>query len=145
MTEFVIRPGEEGFHVLDAESHQATTDGIAGLAYMLLFTWRRAEEGDEIPDGITSKQGFWGNKDLGCKWWLRVRLICNDDSLQIIKRDAEEALSVLLDLGVVSAIHYEVWRFSETVGFIRIRLVEPDGKETNLVVEDIWKVIRNNG
>lgn len=144
MTEYIIRPGANSFEVLGITHHLAGGDGVAGLAYLLLFTWRMAEEGDEIPDGITSRQGFWADPSLGCKWWMRVRLICNDESLRIIKQDALDALDILLQKKIVSKIVCEVWRLDATVGCIKIQLIEPDGQTSNLIVEDIWKVVREN-
>jgi len=144
MTEFKVSPDNDGFALSGLSGPSGYGYDIGTLAYMLLFTWRRAEEGDELPDGMTGRQGFWADKDLGCKWWLRVRLICNEESLQIIKRDAEQALQILKDKGLVSKIEYQTNRVSETVGGIKIQLFEPDGKRSNVIIDDVWGEIRKN-
>jgi phage gp46-like protein len=141
MSEYIIRPGADGFEIVAENGSVVSGDSLVVLTYMYLFTWRRAREEDELPYGISDKQGFWGDGNLGCGWWLRARMICNEESLRIIRKDAEEALLPLMKKEIVSSIVVKTSRPKPTVGMCTVTLYEPDGAQTNVIIQDIWGAI----
>lgn len=73
-----------------------------------LFTDRRADPEDRLPDGSQDPRGWWGDqgkdRPIGSKIWLRMRSKRTTETLQIVKGDIQEALQWLLDDGVVATI-----------------------------------------
>ncbi|WP_421173746.1 phage GP46 family protein [Aeromonas enteropelogenes] len=83
-------------------------DSIHTALMISYFTDRRAEEGDDIPDGTNDRRGYWGDaflpSPMGSRLWLLSREKQLDDALQKAARYAREAVQWLLDDELVSAI-----------------------------------------
>lgn len=74
-----------------------------------LFTWRRAEEYDQLPSG-TDPKGWWGDTvdldenetKLGSRLWLLRRAPANENTRRLAEDYAYEALQPLIDQGAVA-------------------------------------------
>src|SRR5690606_37822179 len=71
-----LRHTTEGGDLVFGDFGIETDDGLESLVYMLLFTDRRADPGDDIPDGTDDPRGWWGETfdyGFGSKLWLLQR------------------------------------------------------------------------
>jgi phage gp46-like protein len=86
-------------------------DGLETAVILSLFTDRRAEPDDVIPDGSQDRRGWWGddfNADsadrIGSRLWLLHREKQLSVVLQRAQSYAEEALRWLIDDGVAESV-----------------------------------------
>lgn len=82
----------------------ATEDGLRTAVIVSLFTDRRAEPDDEIPDGSGDRRGWWADPTLGSRLWLLARAKETPDTLARARAYAIEALQWLVDDGVATAV-----------------------------------------
>lgn len=114
-------------------SDLATDDGLHTAVLVSLFTDRRANADDVIPDGTDDRRGSWQDQypdvagDLqGSRLWLLSREKKRTDVLQRAQTYAEEALAWLLaDDGVARSVSVTAeWVASGMLGLlVDIRLV----------------------
>lgn len=89
-----------------------TTDsGLRTAVVMSLFTDRRADADDALPDGSSNRRGSWQDQYLdqpgdlqGSRLWLLRREKQTTSVLQRAKQYAEEALQWLIDDAVATAV-----------------------------------------
>lgn len=79
-------------------------DGLQTAMILSLFTDRRAEAGDDLPDGETDRRGWWGDAHpvvpgdrMGSRLWLLARAKQTQETLDLAEAYAREALQWLLD------------------------------------------------
>lgn len=82
----------------------ATDDGLETAVILSLFTDRRADDGDALPEGQTFRRGWWGDAfpfaegdRIGSRLWLLSREKQAQDVVNRAREYAEEALQWLLD------------------------------------------------
>ncbi|HYW57670.1 MAG TPA: phage GP46 family protein [Polaromonas sp.] len=100
-----------------------------------LFTDRRADEDDVIPDG-TDPRGWWADaldgERIGSRLWLLERSRSLPEVFARAKEYAEEALQWLLDDGVAAkvAVTAEGVRGTDCINVLslQIDITKPDGK-----------------
>lgn len=83
---------EENDYVLD--------EGLESAVFLSLFTDRRAEAGDVLPEGETDRRGWWGDTNddkIGSRLWLLSRSKQTTDTLTRAQEYATEALQWMLD------------------------------------------------
>lgn len=81
----------------------AKDDGLRTAVIISLFTDRRAEADDEIPDGSDDRRGWWAGSS-GSRLWLLARAKEMPDTLARARTYAIEALQWLVDDGVATAV-----------------------------------------
>lgn len=81
----------------------ATEDGLRTAVIISLFTDRRAEADDEIPDGSDDRRGWWAGP-IGSRLWLLARTKETPDTLARARAYAIEALQWLIDDGVATTV-----------------------------------------
>jgi phage gp46-like protein len=96
---------------IDEDADDVTTDeGLRTAVLLSLFTDRRAEDGDPLPDGGDDRRGWWAdalNADgdrMGMRLWLRDRGKALPDVASDVQRDAPEALRWLVEDGVAQSV-----------------------------------------
>lgn len=106
--------GSLGFALTLDGGDLATDDGLRSAVMVSLFTDRRAEPDDDIPDGTGERRGWWADAyaesdgDLiGSRLWLLSRSKESVDVLQRARTYAEEALLWLIEDGVATAMQVE--------------------------------------
>lgn len=113
-------------------SDLAADDGLRSAVLVSLFTDRRANSDDVLPDGTDDRRGSWQDQypdldgDLqGSRLWLLAREKQLPDVLQRAQAYAEEALAWLLADGVARAVTVTAeWVASGMLGLlVDIRLV----------------------
>jgi len=118
-------------------------DGLETAITVSLFTNRRADDEDELPDADGSREGWWadallsnGDK-IGSKLWLLGRGKFVDSLLVDAEQYATEALQWLLDDGVAGSVNVVVERVTEQV-FVDIDGIKRvDGSLLQITVEVI--------
>jgi phage gp46-like protein len=75
-----------------------------------MFTWRRAEKDDAVPDSV-NRLGFWGDTypdvpgdKTGSRLWLLSGQAATPDNLELAKNLVLECLQWLLDDGVAESV-----------------------------------------
>ncbi len=81
----------------------ATEGGLRTAVIISLFTDRRAEADDEIPDGSDDRRGWWAGS-IGSRLWLLARAKETPDTLARARAYAIEALQWLIDDGIATAV-----------------------------------------
>jgi phage gp46-like protein len=78
----------------------AQGDEILSAVLLSLFTDRRAEDSDELPEGETDRRGWWADEfssvdgdRFGSRLWLRARSKQTPELLELVRGDCEEALA----------------------------------------------------
>lgn len=76
-----------------------------------LFTWRRALDDDELPEGSGERNGWWGdsfpdvsNDQIGSKLWLLIREKLTQATITRAREYMQESLQWLITDGVASRI-----------------------------------------
>ena len=78
--------------------------GLRTAVLISLFTDRRAEADDVIPDGTTNRRGWWADPALGSRLWLLGREKQTAEVLNRARDYAEEALQWLIDEGIAQEV-----------------------------------------
>lgn len=112
-----------------------------------LFTWRRAEPDDTLPDPRGSRRGWWGDllaaRPIGSRLWLLAREKQTAEVVRLAREYAEEALQWLIDDGVCSSVDV----FTEIVqaGMLGLRctFTKPNGSALTLQFDFAWRNLSN--
>lgn len=110
-----------------------------------LFTDRRADPDDVIPDGTTDPRGWWGDlgadRPIGSKIWLLERAKATEAVRLQAQGYISDALQWLVDDGVAASVDVEtVWNRPNFLA-ARIVVVEPDGRATPFNYEWAWGAV----
>ena len=122
-------------------------DDLASSVIMSLFTFRRANDDDSIPDGTDDRRGWYGDDladvegdQIGSRLWLLERAKITSDTVLRVEEYAAEALQWIIDDKVATSVDVAATRN----GIDRIDLVVVinrfDGTTENLRFDDIWSV-----
>lgn len=114
---------------------------------MSLFSDRRAEPDDEVPDNTGDRRGWWPdaiqNDLFGSRLWLLDRAVVTDSTPALVEQYMREALQWMLDDGIATAIETEAERQDKdrVAASVTVRRDEtlPD---IELNFEDIWDPFR---
>ena len=130
----VYNPGIFGLDLALAGADLATESGLRSAVVVSLFTDRRANADDEIPDGSNDRRGWWADSyaeiegDLiGSRLWLLQREKQTANVLQRAREYSEEALQWLLDDKVATAVSVAAeWVDTGVLG-LRVKITLPSG------------------
>lgn len=88
-----------------------TDDGLEAAVLISVFTYRRADEADELPPGVSDRQGWWGDAfarrpgdSTGSLMWLLSRSPLTNATLAEAKGYIENSLAWMLADGVASDV-----------------------------------------
>jgi len=106
--------------------------GLDSAVIISLFTDRRAEADDLLPDGSSDLGGWWadafpdipGDK-IGSRLWLLRRAKLTDETLRQLEEYASEALQWLLTDGVVVGLAVVAERLARTAAGVVITMQRP--------------------
>lgn len=114
----IIWDAEAGRGDLSFDGNQAdleTDEGLETAVIISLFSDRRAGDDEELPSGVGSKRGWWGDSladvggdQIGSKLWL----LCREKRLNSVRLRAEqyirEALQWMIDTKIATKIDVDV-------------------------------------
>ncbi len=107
-----------------------------------LFSWRRAEDDDDLPG--TSKEGWWADSfdddgdRFGSRLWLLSRSKLTDETQLRAEEYAQEALQWLIDDGVASSVDVKAERGGENRLDLVITITQPGQKDLTARFADVW-------
>lgn len=97
--------------------------GLETAVIISLFSNRRAEPGERLPDANSSREGWWSDSlnlgIIGSKLWLIERDKIVSEVIPLAEQYAKEALQWLITDGVASTVETEASR----AGLGEIRLI----------------------
>lgn len=133
-------PTGQGGWALDAAAGALVSGNDLETAILIsLFTDRRADADDELPDGSGDRRGWWGDPQFGSKLWLRMRSKQTDALLALVRNDIAEALQWLIDDEIAARIDIEAeWTRPGLLG-CRITVIRQDGTQSPHQFEWAWK------
>lgn len=109
-----------------------------------LFTDRRANDDDEIPDGTTDPRGWWADAidgvKIGSRLWLLERARAIPETFRLAKEYIQEALQWLIDDGVADKIDVEIGTVSGGCNIMTflVSVKKPDGKQLKWKYRYAW-------
>ncbi len=144
-----VREGDFIFSDNDLE----TDDGLTTAIIISLYTDRRADDADVLPDeNNIDKRGWWGDKvspdvegdEIGSKLWLLERAkTTSADAVPTVERYVEESLQWMIDDEAVKSITVNGERLqlkdgTESVGFT-IEVTKLDGTKSPFQFNLEWE------
>lgn len=110
----------------------AEETGLDTAIIISLFTDRRAEADDILPDGGDDRRGWWGDAfadkpgdKIGSRWWLLRRSKITEETLLRLEEYGMEALQWLLDDQVAVDLSVIASRVSRTGVQVDISFARP--------------------
>ena len=116
--------------------YDLTSDqGLRTAVLISLFTDRRADDDDQLPDGSNDRRGYWGDSypdidgdELGSRLWLLSREKQTTDVLIRAREYCQEALQWLIDDGIASTVEVDNEWLRQGVMAIYITITRGDGR-----------------
>ena len=100
-------------------------DSLTRSVIISLFSWRRADEGDDIESDV-SKQGWWGDSfstdRIGSKLWEILRQKLNDETIAKAQEYSRAALQWMIEDGLVTEINVEAERDSSDFNRLNLKV-----------------------
>lgn len=135
----------DGFGYLHLDGPDlAVDDGLRSTVLVSLFTDRRANEDDRIPDGSGDRRGHWADSYLpigeqeGSRLWLLEREKALPEVLRRAEDYAREALAWMTKAGAASTIQATAWTTGRQDMNLQIDITRPSGESESLKFFDIW-------
>ena len=125
------------------------TDPLVRAVVISLFTWRRANADDSLPDPHGFRMGWWGdsyppvaNDRIGSRLWLLARSKLTSNTVQQAQDYAKEALQWLIDDGVAARIAVRAERQGLSTLALQCTLYEADGTAKALFrFDNLWSFL----
>ncbi len=144
--------GDLSFSIVDQDLEM--DEGLATAVIISLFTDRRAEDDDILPDSNNmDRRGWWGDlvspvvlgDQIGSRLWLLERSKTEQEVLLKTKEYAEESLQWMIDDMVAQKVEVDVER-AEPVGSDRLYFkvyIHKDKETQNINFEVQWDATAN--
>ena len=124
-------------------------DPLVRAVIVSLFTWRRANADDALPNGSGSRMGWWGdsyppaaNDRIGSRLWLLSRAKLTDTTAQKAKDYAREALQWLLDDGVAARVDVTALRQGLSTLALGCTFYNTDGSALAVIrFQNLWSFL----
>lgn len=125
-----------------------TDEGLATAVVISLFTDRKAEEDDELPDGTNDRRGWWGdafsdheNDRIGSRLWLLSRSKQTTEVARQAETYAREALEWMVEDGVAAKVAAETeWVATGVLGLV-VKITRPDGTPLTFKFDNLWEAM----
>lgn len=124
----------------------ADDDELETAVILSLFTDARALDDDVLPLGQTDRRGWWGDAwpavesdRFGSRLWLLQASKQLQQSLNLAREYAEEALAWLIEDGVASRVEVETVIPRDEIMGMNVRIARPDGSTTPIRFDILWR------
>ncbi|AXW48116.1 phage GP46 family protein [Ralstonia pseudosolanacearum] len=121
----------------------AVDHDLKTAALVSLFTWRRAEAGDRLPDPKGPRRGWWGDllsaKPIGSRLWLLSREKQTTEVVRLAQEYAEEALAWLVEDGVCKSVDVVSEIVRPGMLGLRCRFTRPDASQVAFKFDFAWQ------
>ena len=122
----------------------ARDGGLETAVLLSLFCDRRALEPDTLPDGNTDRGGWWGDAvpnvaddRIGSRLWLLRRAKQTQETLNLAREYAREALQWLLDDKVAAALDVLAVNLAGVLT-LQVGITRPTGDQVRFAYKLIW-------
>lgn len=123
-------------------------DGMETAVLISLFTDRRAEDGDELPDNTTDRRGWWADAfsdvegDLvGSRLWLLSRSKHLPEVAVQAEGYAAEALQWMIDDGISESITVSAeWIDPQTLA-LKVEITRPARTPLSFSFDNLWEAV----
>lgn len=129
-----------------ANGQLALDDGLETSVILSLFTDRRAEESDALPDGGDDRRGWWGDAfpekpgdGIGSRLWLLARAKELPATLEQARGYATEACAWLTEDGVAARVEVTAERLRSGVLGLTVAVTRPDRTQTDIRFANLWE------
>lgn len=148
--QFVFAPivGTVGLIDITQDGHDLLSGRTLDSAIIMsLFTNRRADDGDRLPDYEYSKMGWWSdtynNEQIGSRLWLLHREKCTKETLNRAIEYCKESLAWLTEDGVAKSVKLEVEYDATRLGQMNIgvQVQRPDNTLETYRYGYLWQEI----
>lgn len=116
-----------------------TDNSIETAVIISLFTDRRAQPSDPLPDRTTDRRGWWADsfrkRPIGSRLWLLGREKTLASVLERARTYADEALAWMQPAGLVTTVTCTATRVSHDRLQLSVSLVLPDGARRPMAFE----------
>jgi len=136
---------EHGIDFAMAQFDLAMDDGLETAVILSLFTDARANADDALPLGQSDRRGWWADAypaadgdRFGSRLWLLRASKQLQQSLNLAKEYAEEALAWLVADGVASRVEVDTFIPRDEVMGMTVRIYRPDDTVTPIRFETLW-------
>lgn len=136
---------EHGIDFAMAQFDLAMDDGLETAVILSLFTDARANDDDALPIGQSDRRGWWADAypaadgdRFGSRLWLLRASKQLQQSLNLAKDYAEEALAWLVADGVANRVEVDTFIPRDEVMGMTVRIYRPDGTATPIRFETLW-------
>ena len=123
-------------------------DGLETAVIISLFSDRRADDDDAIPDGSNDRRGWWGDTyadiegdKIGSILWLLSRSKQVPDVARQAKGHIEEALSWMIEDGVTQSVSVVCEWYATGILAAAITLVRPNGTPLTMKFANLWEAV----
>lgn len=104
-----------------------------------LLSWRRARDGDPVPDGAP-RQGWWADAEFGSRLWLLQYAKATGDVLTRARDYAEEALAWLVDDGIAASVTVTTERQGARLA-LGVTISRPSRADLVVRFNDLWEAL----
>lgn len=125
-----------------------TDSGLYTAVVISLFTDRRAEADDEIPDGTDDRRGWWADTyadndgDLiGSRLWLLSREKHLPEIAARVKQYAEEALAWMIEDSICKKVEVTAELQNGGMLAMRVQLTRPDKSAVTYRFDNLWEAM----
>lgn len=128
-----------------------STEPLVRAVIISLFTWRRANPSDELPDvgPQAQRMGWWGdsfpvvpNDRIGSRLWLLSRAKLTNETLARAKEYADEALKWMVDDGVAARVDVEAVRIGLSSLGMACRIYKSEEKlSVDIRFTNVWEFL----
>jgi phage gp46-like protein len=107
-------------------------EGLISSILISLFSDRRAEPDDELPDPGGCRRGWWGDglgrDQIGSRLWLLNRRKQTPETRQLFLEFTKEALEWLITDGVASKVEVDATWKSQGLLIVDVLIARPNGQ-----------------
>lgn len=128
-----------------AENDLEQDGGLEAAVFLSLFTDRRAEDGDILPDAETDRRGWWGDAfpsvdgdRIGSRLWLLGRSKETADVLARAEEYAREALAWLVEDLVAESVATTATIAAPGVLGLSVQIYRPDRDPVRFQYSYAW-------
>lgn len=124
-------------------------DPLVRAVIISLFTWRRANNDDTLPNAQGFRMGWWGdsypvvpNDRIGSRLWLLARAKLTDATVQQAKDYAKEALQWLIDDKIAARINVSSQRQGLSTLALGCAIYNADDKAQAVIrFQNLWSLL----
>jgi phage gp46-like protein len=149
MADFKLIATASGIDLDWAEGGDAVDDGLGTAVIVSLFTDRKAEADDVLPDDSGDRRGWWGDiyprvedDRIGSRLWLLSREKQLRDVVMRAEHYAQESLQWLIEDGIAEQVTVTGSVPKNGVLGLEIAVYRPAGEITTYRFENIWEAMR---